>query len=288
VSGIGGPVIVLVTLLLIIGTIIFGIRRGTGTGLSRAFGPTRTSAGNLYGVSTFFAGITATVAVLDVAVAADKAFAGAQSIGITMGVVFAVLVVARWASGGRGLIVTILTEAILGIIGLVAAIPATADYFSVARDNSTIWPLWLSVVVFVLLVLAIAMSLLRTFLGVLTLQGVPKVGTLLAFFSAISLVEFFMQPFHLAPGTLDDGPWWWVPFAGVLVVIAGCLVSPQLVLAVGGVVLLLAQLGVMTTVLGDSRILMCVLLYVALFGVVWFLVKRVFLQAVLKVHGRSV
>jgi hypothetical protein len=278
-------VIVLVTLLLIFGTIIFGIRRGTGTGLLRAFSPARKGTGSLYGVTTFFAGITATVAVLDVAVAANEAFAGAQSIGITMGVVFAALVIARWASGGRGVIATILTEAILGIIGLVAAIPATADYFAVARSSSTTWPVWLSVVVFVLLVLVVAMSLLRTFLGVLTLQGVPKVGILLAFFSAISLIEFFMQPFHLAPGTLDDGPWWWVPFAGVLVVIAGCLVSPQLVLAAGGLVLLLAQLGVMTTIFGDSRILMTVLLYVVLFGVVWVLVRKILLEAVLKVRG---
>jgi hypothetical protein len=287
VTNIGGLVIVLVTLLLIVGTIIFGIRRGTGSGLSRAFGPTRRSTKSAFGVTTFFGGVTAAVAVLDIAVAADEGFAGAQSIGITMGVVFAALVIARSATGGHGLIVTITKEALEGIIGIVAAIPATMAYFAVARDNSTIWPFWLSVVVFVLLVLVVAMSLLRTLLGALTLRGVPQLGIFLAFFSAISLIEFFMQPFHLAPGVFDDGPWWWLPFAGVLIVIAGCLVSPQLVLAAGGVVLMLAQLGVTSTVFGDSRIFMTVLLYVVLFGVVWVLVKKVFLEAVLKVTRRS-
>jgi hypothetical protein len=284
----GGLVIVLVTLLLIFGMIMFGIRRGTGSGLSRAFGPTQRSTRSAFGVTTFFGGITAAVAVLEVSVTADEKFAGAQSIGITMGVVFAALVIARWATGGGGLIMTIIKEALEGIIGIIAAIPATIVYFAVARDNSTIWPFWLSVVVYVLLVLVVAMSLLRTFLGSLALRGVPQVGIILAFFSAISLVEFFMQPFHLAPETFDNGPWWWLPFAGILVVIAGCLVSPQVVLAAGGVMLMLAQLGVMSAVFGDSRILITVLLYVVLFGVVWFLVKKVFLEAVLKVPGRSV
>ncbi|MBX3099470.1 MAG: hypothetical protein KF761_07785 [Salinibacterium sp.] len=286
-TDIAGLGIVLVTLLLIFGTIIFGVRHGTGRGLARAFGPTRQNTRSAFGVTTFFGGITAAVAVLEVSVAADENFAGAQSIGTIVGIAFAALVIAHWASPGGGVIVSTIREAIEGFIGILAAIPATILYFAVARDNSTIWPFWLSVVIFVLLVLVVAMSLLRTFLGALALRGVPQVGILLALFSAISLIEFFMQPFHLAPGSFIDGPWWWVPFAGVLLVIVGCLVSPQLVLAAGGIMLMLAQLGVMSTVFRDTRILMAVILYVVLFGVVWFLVKKVILEAVLKVRGRS-
>ena len=99
-TDIGGLVIVLVALLLIFGTIAFGIRRGTGSGLSRAFGPTWRSTGSAFGVTTFCAGITAAVALLEVLVAADEKFAGAQSIGITMGVVFDALVIARAVTGG--------------------------------------------------------------------------------------------------------------------------------------------------------------------------------------------
>lgn len=285
VSDFGGLVIVFVTLLLIFGTIIVGIRRGTGTGFSRAFGPARRATKNAFGITTFFGGLTGAVAVLEISIAADTEFTGAQSIGMTMGIVFAALAIAHSATAGGGLIVSLIREVIEGLIGLGAAIPATVTYFAVARSDDSNWPFWVSIVVYGLLVVVVALSLLRSFLGVLTLQGVPEVGILLAFFSAVSLLGFFMQPFNLAPGTFDDGPWWWVPYAGVLVVIAGCLISPQLVLAAGGVLLMLAQLDVMATVFGDPRIFITVLVYVVLFGVVWFLVKKVFLEAVLKLSG---
>ena len=55
------------------------------------------------------------------------------------------------------------TFVIRALIGLIAAIKATIVYFTLARDNSTSWPFWLSVVVFVLLVLGVVVSLLRTF-----------------------------------------------------------------------------------------------------------------------------
>ena len=59
--------------------------------------------------------------------------------------------------------------------------------------------------------------------------------------------------------------------------------SPQVVLAAGGVVLLAAQLGIRPTIFGDSRILATVVLYVVLFGVTWLLLKKVLLEAILKV-----
>ena len=277
-NDIAGAVVVLVTLLLIFGVIIFGVRRGTGSGLARTLplGPQLDGA-QAFGVTTFFGGLTMSVAIF----LGFQNSLTATSAGISVGIVFGLLVVARGATAGEGTIVRTIKEVVQGIVGIVVVVPATARYFEVATAPGTLWPFWYSVAVYLILVIVILWALITS---VVAAPAHGRFGVLLAFFSALSISMFFMQPARLGIGmeAVMAGPWWWVPFAGVGLVIVACLVGPQFVIAAAGVVLALTSLLTSAVFRDDDGILLTVLCYVAVFGVVWFLIGKLVFGAVLK------
>lgn len=290
IRNVGAAALVLVSLLAIFGIILVGFRRrGHHTPLAAS----RAHQGR-WGALTFAEGITATVAVLGIS-ASFGASSSASWIGLFGGMIVAVLVM-MW-SGGGGKLSRIIVGAGQAVIGVAATILATTHYFRVATSTATscgsdvVLPLWYSIAVYLLLLLALAWAVVRSVWnsGKLIFNLDADFCAPLAVFAALEVAIFFMRPFGLSLDELN-GAQVAVPFIGVLVVIVGCYLSPKTITIGGGIALALSSVVYGPVVSADCspvdpQSASAVLFYVIGFGVVWILVKKIVIDAVL--HRRS-
>ena len=271
-------VLVLLCLLLIFGTVFFGFRRG----ISSSIGPSSDLGG--FGILGVFGGLTTAFACATIA-------SSSTTLGLVVGVGYALVAAALAKSGGA---VRRVVELIRGLIefpiGLLALIPASVRYFQAANDcTSHEVPTWYPIAVFVLILVAAAWAVVRgaaSLIGARQFNG-STLRITLAIFSAFKIGLFFLSPFGL---TFFDLPiaGWIVSFAGILLLLVGCLYSPKLIIPVGGIVIALSTVAVSASTgtacsepgLDSAAILVT---YFSGFLVTWFLLKKLLLDAVLKV-----
>lgn len=296
VRSLSSGVMVLVVLLMIVGVMVIGLRRSpaaAGVTLYPAAVRRRWGADELqswFGVSSILSGLTLTLALLALAQFAGGTDASGTSIGLSVGVIYALFVIARIKTGGSGRVVQLLRGVLEGVVGLCAIVPGSIRYFEGASGcgvNET--PLWYSVTVYVLLLVATGWAVLRGTLRAIALRrsAASTLSTLLAIFAALGIANFFMSPFGLQIFELPALGWVGA-FLGVLLLLLGCLTNPRLVTAAGGLVIALSTVYVDASVgeacsvrsFGDVGALVT---YAAGFGITWLFVKVVFLDALLRV-----
>jgi len=245
-----------------------------------------------FGLTSFLSGLTLTLAVQVLAELAGHTDASGTSIGLTVGVVYALLVIVRLKTGGSGRVVQLLRSVMEGVVGLFAIVPASIGYFESATGCAGYqMPLWYPITVYVLLLIAAVWAVFRGALRAMTLRA-PSPSSLSAFlavFAALEIATFFMSPFGLRVFDLP-APGWAGAFLGVFLLLLGCLTNPQLVTAAGGLIIAIS------TVLVDASLgeacsvrtyggLGALATYATGFAITWLFVKVIFLDAILHVPG---
>ena len=245
-----------------------------------------------FGLTSFFSGLTLTLATQALAEFAGQADASGTSIGLSVGVVYALLVIARIKTGGSARLVQSLRGVMEGVVGLFAIVPASITYFENASGcGVSETPLWYSITVYVLLLVAAGWAVLRGALRAMTLHAPShsSLNTFLAIFAALEIATFFMGPFGLH--VLDLPALGWAgAFLGVFLLLLGCLTNPQLVTAAGGLIIAISTVYVDAS-LGEACAvptyggLGALAAYTAGFGITWLFVKVIFLDALLHIPG---
>ena len=185
----------------------------------------------------FLSGLMTSAALFTIASSVeDAATAAVSTMGAAIGVFYAL------TGRGRGSIIgRVLKPAFEGLVGLVAIVPASFQYFEGSlscRDGGT---MLLAQVSGAFLLIAAVAAIVKN----ISFTGIGSTGfeVPLAVFAGFEMLRFFAAPFGLTSADLGVDVSLIGAIGGMLVLFV-LIVNPQLLIAVGGVALFAAQLFV--------------------------------------------